>query len=239
MVQSKPSTWRTRQITLAAALGAVYFVLRSIPTFQMIGISGRFTAGDFLLTTIALVAGLWSGALSVIIGTVLAYALRPPLFFGLDFLPALVNVAIAALLLSNRHRIAQAIYLVVFIGYLASPYSLLFGYVYIPYTWLHIVALVLLLSPIVARIPRWLACGGPRQLAAMALLAFVGTMGQHLTGGLLYEFAVGFIGGIGPSNFRAFWRLIFWFYPLERLVIVALSTVMAVGIYRSIRRWII
>jgi hypothetical protein len=203
----------------------------------MVGISGRFTAGDFLLTTIALVAGSWSGALSVLIGTVLAYAFRPPIFFGLDFLPAMVNVTIAALLLSNRHRIAQAIYIAILIAFLSSPYSLLFGYAHVPYAWLHIVALAILLSPIVTKIPAWVADDGPRQMTAIALLAFVGTMAQHLTGGILYEFAVGVIGGIRPSSFQEFWGIIFWLYPLERLAIIGLSTVIAMAIYRSLRRW--
>ncbi len=236
MKLTKTSGSRTRRISLAAVFAAVYFILRSIPTFQMIGISGRFSAGDFLLTTVALVAGLWSGPVSIIIGTILAYALRPPIFFGLDFLPAVVNVSVVSLLISKRHRLAQMIYIAIFLLYLASPYSLFLGYGNVPYTWLHILALVILLSPIASRIPAWLARDDSRQLATIIFLAFAGTMAQHLTGGLLYEFVVGFIGGISPTNFKEFWRLIFWLYPLERFLIVAISTIMAAAIYRSLRR---
>lgn len=229
---------RTHQITLAAVFAAVYFVLRSVPTFQMIGISSRFTAGDFLPTSIALLCGLWSGALSVLIGTVLAYGITPPVFFGLDFLPALVNVAVAALLLSGRYRIAQGIYVTIFLGFILSPYSLLFGFGYVPYTWLHIVALILLLSPIAAKIPQWADSPGLRQVVAIGFLAFVGTLGQHLIGGLLYELAAGFVGGVSPSNFMNVWRIIFWLYPIERLLIVALSVFIALAMRRSLRKWV-
>jgi hypothetical protein len=222
---------------LAASFAALYFVLRSIPTFQMVGISNRFTTGDFLLTTIALLGGFWSGTLSVLIGTILAYGVRPPIFFGLDFLPGIVNVSIAALLLSGRLRAARGIYIASFFAFVLSPYSLLFGYGYVPYTWLHILALIVLLSPIPAKIPSWVNTTGARHIAAVGLLAFEGTMGQHLVGGLLYELAAGLVGGIGPSNFKDFWRVIFWLYPIERLVIVVFSTIIAIALYRSLKRW--
>jgi hypothetical protein len=61
-------------------------------------------------------------------------------------------------------------------------------------------------------------------------------MGQHLVGGLLYEMAAGFTGGISPSNFGNIWRVIFWLYPPERILIVAISTIIALAVYRSLRR---
>jgi hypothetical protein len=228
---------KTRQVTLAASFAAVYFVLRTIPTFQMVGISSRFSAADFLLTTIAMLCGLWGGVLSVVIGTILGYGLRPPIFFGLDFLPAIADVAIAALLLKGRYRTAQGIYIAIFFAFVLSPYSLLFGYGYVPYTWLHIVALIVLLSPIAAKIPAWLNGHGYRQVVAIGTLAFVGTMGQHLVGGLLYELAVGVVGGVSPSSLAISWRIIFLAYPVERLLTVAFSMIIALAVQRSLKQW--
>lgn len=227
---------KTHQITLTAVLAAVYFVLRSIPTFQMVGVSGRFTAGDFIITGIILISGLWSSSLSVIIGTILAYTINPPVFFGLDFLPAFANTLVVGLILSNHRRFACGIYVSVLALFLASPYSLLIAYANIPYAWLHMVTLVVLLSPIIPRISGWLESDGLRQLTAIAVLALVGTMGQHLTGQLLYEFAAGFVGGVNPSSFRQFWRVVFWIYPVERTLIITLSTIIAMALFRSTRR---
>ena len=228
---------KSRQVTLAAVFSAVYLILRIVPTFSMIGISGQFTAGDFILTTIAAIAGLWSGAVAVLVGTLLAYAVRPPIFFGLDFLPGLVNVSIAALLLSGRRRVAQVIYLIVLALFLVSPYSLFYGYDHIPYVWLHLIAFAVLLSPIAARIPSWLKRGGYRGLAGFVALAFVGTMAQHLMGALLFELSLGIVGGMTPAAFAAIWRIIFFAYPIERLVILTISTILAVAIFRSFQKW--
>ncbi len=151
---SEQRTTKTRQITLAAVFAIVYFILRSVPTFSMIELSGQFTAGDFLLTTIALVAGVWSGTIAVLVGTIIAYPVRPPIFFGLDFLPGVVNVFVAALLISGRRRIAQAVYVLILAAFLVSPYSVFYGYDHVPYVWLHLIALIVLLSPAASRIPR-------------------------------------------------------------------------------------
>jgi len=203
----------------------------------MIGVSAQFTTGDFLLTTIATIAGLWSGIVAVLVGTVVAYAVRPPVFFGLDFLPAIVNVSIAASILAGKQRVAQGIYIIVLVLFLVSPYSLLYGYDHVPYVWLHILALAILLSPLTSRIPSWVERGGYNGVVAFGALAFVGTMAQHLAGGLLFELTLGFVGGMSPANFASIWRLIFFLYPEERLIIVMISTILAVAIYRSFQKW--
>jgi hypothetical protein len=202
----------------------------------MVGTSNQFTSGDFALTSIALLGGAWSGSISVILGTIAAYGVRPPVFFGLDFLPAVVNVAIASLLLAGRRSIARGLYLVLFFAFVLSPYSLSFGYGYVPYTWLHIVALAVTVSPLARKVPAWIKGGAFQQGAAVVFLAFVGTMAQHLAGGLLFEFVVGFVGGLSPSKFWELWRIIFWLYPVERTIITAISTLIAVPVYRSVRR---
>jgi len=232
----RASRTRSGKIALAAVFAALYFVLRSLPVFSMIGISGRFTAGDFLLTTIALVVGLWGGILSVLVGTVLAYPISGTPFLGLDFLPGVMNIIIVGLILLNHRRTAQGIYIAILLLFLISPYSLFFGYAYVPYTWLHLVALTLLLSPVTARIPDWVIATGSRQIAAVAVLAFVGTMTQHITGGLLFEFTLGLVQGESASILRDFWQVIFWVYPIERILLTAISTVISLGLVRAMKR---
>jgi hypothetical protein len=162
----------------------------------MAAISGRFIADDFTATAMALMVDLLSATLAIIMGIVLAFAVNPPIFFSTDFLPAHVNVAIAGLTLPIHRRTTLEIYIPVLVAFLVSSYSLLFAYAYVPYTWLHLVTLIILLTPIITRVPNWLTRGGPRRLVAIGILSVVGTMAQHLTGGLLYEFRVGFVSGI-------------------------------------------
>ena len=237
----KGSRIKSRKIAFAAVFASLYFVLRSLPNpipflFQMIGISGRFTAGDFLLTTVVLATGLWGGILSVLVGTVLAYPVNAPIFLGLDFLPGVMNILTTGLILENHTRIARGAYVGVLLLFLASPFSLLFGYGYVPYAWLHIAALGVLLSPIVEKVPEWIGRKDRHQLVAIVILAFVGTMAQHLTGGLLYELTVGLVQGNSPAVLIGNWQIIFWLYPTERLLLTTISTIVSVGVLRSIQK---
>jgi hypothetical protein len=236
----KNSRAKSRTIALAAVFAALYFVLRSLPNpipflFQMIGISGRLTTGDFLLTTVALFAGLWGGVLAVFVGTVLAYPINAPVFLGLDFIPGVVNVFITGLVLGHRLKIARVVYIAILLLFISSPYSLLFGSGYVPYVWLHIVALVVLLSPIMKRAQDWVVRNDAPQIIAIAALAFVGTMSQHLTGGLLYEVVVGLVQGNSTTVLRENWQIIFWLYPAERLLLTGISTIVSMGVLRSVR----
>ena len=215
----------SRSIALAIVFAVLYFALRSLPILPMIGISGRFTAGDFLLTTIALVGGFWVGILSVFTGTVLAYSISGTAFFGLDFFPGVVNVLIVGLVVKRHRGVARLIYVAILLLFLTSPYSLLFGYDYIPYVWLHILALAILLSPLMAKVPSWLTLNDKHQIVAIGVLAFVGTMAQHLTGGLLFELVVGLVQGTSPAVFMNTWRVIFFVYPTERLIIISIGLV--------------
>jgi hypothetical protein len=200
----------------------------------MIGNTGRFTAADFLPTTIALLAGVW-GILSVTVGTLLAYSIIPPVFVGLDFLPAAVNVFVVSLIVSKRIKLARLLYSLLLFSFIVSPYSLAFGYGLIPFAWLHILAFVILLSPLASRIVVYLRLSRSRQLFAILLLTLTGTMAQHLMGGLLYEFSAGIIGGITPNIFAEFWKVIFWVYPVERAMIIIFSAIIAAAVARSIQ----
>jgi hypothetical protein len=226
----------SRSIALAIIFAVLYFALRSLPILPMIGISGRFTAGDFLLTTIALVGGLRVGILSVFVGTILAYTVGGTAFLGLDFFPGVVNVFIVGLVVGRRLGLACLTYVTILLVLLASPYSLLFGFDHIPYVWLHILALAILLSPLMTRIPVWLTSDSGRQIVAIGVLAFVGTMAQHLAGNLLFELVLGLVQGSSPAFFMNIWRATFYIYPGERLIITIMSTIMSIALVRPLQR---
>lgn len=235
-VTHRTGSTKTRRTALAAVLAAMYFLLRSVPIFPMIGISARFSASDFLLTGIAILAGPWTGVLAVFIGTLLAYPITGTPFLGLDFIPGIVNVLVTGLVLRRHRGIAVALYASILLVFVVSPYSLLFGYWLVPYAWLHIIAFVVLCSPVLARTSDWQALGESRRVVVAAGLAFVGTMAQHLTGGLLYEFTLGVVQGNSVEFFIRSWQFIFFAYPYERLALVIGSTIIAAALMKATRR---
>ncbi|OLE68991.1 hypothetical protein AUF78_13380 [archaeon 13_1_20CM_2_51_12] len=226
MTDMQSQTWlrtngiSTRKLALTATFAAVYAVFRLIPISRTIGIPGSITAGGVILPVVALFLDLPYAVASVIIGTfIAAFAPWNPLrFLGLDFLPGVIYVTIAGLVLRGQRKLASAIFLVIILVFSVTPNTEIFvGQNLfsppIPYYWLHIVALTILISPLTQRVPLLVKSGNYAEIAkAVAIVAFVGTMAEHLTGGILFALVVG-------SGALKAWPLIFLFYPIERLII--------------------
>jgi len=69
---------------------------------------------------------------------------------------------------------------------------------------------------------------------SLALLAFVGTMLQHITGSLLTQLTLGvFAEG---TDFTALWTAIFYVYPFERILMVLIAVGIGVPLIIAVKR---
>jgi hypothetical protein len=237
----------TRLIAIVATFAVVYFLFRMIPTFAMVGVSGgTFSLGDAIAPLYGIILGPFAGAISVILGTILAIALgRPIIFLGLDFLPSAMDALIVGLVMQKKRLAATILYLVLFGMFLANPYTAIFVPVsvsflnlnsYFFYPWLHLIALLVLISPLSKKAAEWVNGASVANLApGVLILAFIGTLTQHLVGGLLYETVLGMFVGKAPEIFRLLWNTVFWLYPFERTFIVVLSTVIGVPLIKALK----
>ena len=233
---SEPSkiSARTKVIASIAIFSALYTVLRMIQIVPMIGVpAGRFSLSDILAPLCGIILGPYVGGFSVILGTFIAMALgRPVLFLGLDFLPALVNTVAIGLLFKRKWWPIVVLNVALLLAFLLNPWTTLFisiGGISFPFAWLHIVAFVVLLSPLGLKAVQWVESLKPTRLTAgMAILAFVGTMMQHLMGNILYDFIY------LPTP--VYWAGIFFVYPIERSILIILSVVIGIPLIRVLKK---
>jgi len=232
----------TKQLALMAVFSALYAVLRIIPLGPMIGLSQSFAVSDALAPIIGIILGPFTGGLSVIIGTFSAMALgKPVIFLGLDFLPAFMNAVAVGFLIRRKWIPVAAIYAALLVIFVLSPYTLLtvqVGTMPVPFMWLHIIALIVLLSPISFKAVSNVRKSNIAYLAlSIAIIAFIGTMLQHLTGNLLYQFTFGQpIGPFDAARFAGYWNLIFYAYPIERIVMVIIATLIGVPLVKILKQ---
>jgi hypothetical protein len=225
----------TRMITLTASLTALYVIPRTVPLDRLIGLNGAITFSGIVAPVLGVFLAPSYGILAVFIGTLIAGVVPGSAgslkFYGLDFLGGALNVALISLLVRNRRNEAILAYLgtmglfiinpntEIFVGTdfpnLSAPFQWLrLPSPPIPYLWLHLVALGVLVSPLVRNIGASFADSSRRDLAkTIAVVAFTGTMLEHLMGGILFASIV------GPGALR-FWPAIFLAYPFERAIIV-------------------
>src|SRR5215472_3585878 len=114
----------TRQLASVATFTAIYAVFRYIPTFPMYGLPGTsFRAGDFLAPMLGILLGPLLAVPCIVFGTIINYAVAPPIFLGLDFLPACSAAIVAGLITSDRTKYAIVYYVALLGTFLALPLS--------------------------------------------------------------------------------------------------------------------
>lgn len=230
---------RTKLTAFVVVFSALYAALRPVPLGPMIGLSATFSISDFLAPLYGVILGPYVGGLSIVIGTFLGMALgKAPIFLGLDFLPAFVNTVAIGLLMKRKRAYVIVLNIVLLLGFIINPLTTLFFYS-IPFFWLHLIALVVLISPLGGKAAPWVETLKPKLLTAgLAIMAFVGTMMQHLTGNLLTEVVLGqILGTISPEVFSTIiWPSAFLLYPWERLTLVLLSVIVGVPLIRTLKR---
>ena len=259
---------RLRKLTLTASLAAVYTIFRAIPISRLIGISGSITAAGMVAPVIGILLEPSYGIVAVFTGTMIASLLpwNPLIFGGLDFLPGAVNVALVSLVVRGRRTEATLMFLMGIGLFILNPYTTLFvGRALlsppIPYLWMHLAALMVLVSPLSKNLGTRLSLSRPEPKVtsatatwknirawpkllhaavllnkslggAIAILAFTGTMIEHLAGGILYASIFG-------SRFPILWSVIFLAYPVERTVIVVGAILICTPLLRRLSESVI
>ena len=208
----------------------------------MYGLPGTsFRAGDFLAPLFGILLGPWLAIPCITFGTIINYALTPPIFLGLDFLPASTAAMITGLISSGRTKYAIGLYALLLGIFLVLPLSTFWirvpgGYL-VPYAWLHIVVFVGLISPIGLSAYKWSkGPAGPSLVVGILVMVLTATLAQHLTGGILQELILFPIVKITtPATAAVFWSFIFKVYPIERIIITAVATFLGVAVVRAVR----
>ncbi len=227
----------TRKLALTAVLAAIYTIARAIPISKLIGISGTITAAGIVAPLLGVLLEPPYGVAAVFIGTMIASFVpwNPLKFYGLDFLPGALNVALVSLLIRGRRMEAVFMFIILIGLFIINPFTETFvgtGLLSppIPYLWLHLVAFAVIVSPLSKNLAGGLTSRNYRRLGGIVLvLAFTGTMIEHLAGGILFATIVG-------RGALALWPLIFIAYPFERAFIVAIAVPLCATLL-SILRW--
>jgi len=237
---------RTRLVASVSIFAVLYALLRLIPTFPMIGVSGAvFSLSDMIAPIYGVILGPLIGPLSVILGTFIAIALgKPVVFLFLDFLPAALNALVVGLILRRRFVPAVALNVIVLAVFLANPLTTIFvaanlfsQSIVLPFHWMHYLALAVLISPLSRMAAEWVGGSSAANLAkGLVVLSLVGTMLQHSTGGILFEVILGqYLGVVKPESYPLIWNTVFYIYPIERVVLIILATIVGTPIVRSLK----
>ncbi len=225
-----------RKLTLTASLAAVYTVFRAIPISSLIGISGSITAAGMIAPVVGILLEPGYAIAAVFTGTMIASLLpwNPLTLDGLGFLPGALNVALVSLVVRGRRTEAAMMFLIAIGLFIIHPYTTLFvGSTLfsppLPYLWMHLTALIVLVSPLANNLAQKISSHHYTSIIwPITVLAFTGTMLEHVTGGLLFATVVG-------KGALKFWPAIFVAYPIERIILVVGATMICSTLLRLLK----
>jgi len=237
---------KKRVVPLAATFAAIYGILRLMPIFVMIGGSGRvFSTTEFVAPLLGIILGPYVGSVAGVIGTFLGIMLTGRMnFFGLDFLPIMMNAAVLGLLMRRKMVPALASYSALIVLFFAHPSTLHFvpislpgSTVSVPFIWLHILTWILLVSPVGKKSIEWISgTSEKKRLTAACVLSLIGTTAQHLTGTLLFASMAVPLMGMSPTALQVTWTAVFYTYPIERLaVILPAATLVTAAVVKTVQ----
>jgi len=236
---------KKRLVPLSATFAAVYGVLKLIPISAWLGLSGRvFTATEFVAPLLGILLGPYAGCVTSVVGSFLGMALTGRTnFFGLDFLPVMANALVLGFLVQRRRTLSVLIYSGLLLLFFAVPSTMHLvsiplptGEVVLPFVWLHILAWLILLSPLSKKSVEWIPSAAvPRAIFAACVLTLIGTTAQHLTGTLLFAGMAVPLMGMTPQTLASTWVAVFYVYPVERSMIVLGATTVTFALVKTLR----
>jgi len=231
MTQSKPSSHvfsklSTRSLAAIGVFAALQAVVSVIPFSIAIGVNGSITLGVVTAPLFGLLLGFGAGTIAVLVGSVVGLFINPSgaIFGLLTAVPPALAAFSAGSVRAGRGYLAGIIILLSVITFYANPIAR----ESIFYPWLHIIALILALSPVSKLAATYLNSTSLKKIAVgVGFAAFVGTLADQAFGSALGIW----IFSLPPSV----WNLIMYVYPIERTVTVAIVTIIGAPVYRRLK----
>ena len=215
-----------RQVSAIAIFAAIQAVATVIPFSIAIGVSGSITLGVVTAPLIGLLLGPLTGGFSVLVGALIGLFLNPAgaIFGILTPLPAALGALAAGFIRKGRGFVPAMIILLCVGAFYLHP----FGRAAMFYPWLNVVAMILAFSPVADLAANYFASNGLKKTTfAVATAGFVGTMTDHTFGSALAIWYYNL-----PTDI---WNLVMYIYPVERIVTVAIVTVVGTAVYYRLK----
>jgi len=218
----------TRDIASVSVFATLYVVLGFIPLFYIFGAYGQFITAALILAPITgIVLGPVGGTLAIAIGGIAGMAITGNMPMGpFSFLPGTLDALCVGLAFRGRWYASAAIFAVFILAFAALPSIGAAKY----FVWFHAFALLILLSPASTVAREYLKNDDPQKVVMGAgILVFIGVLIDHIVGSFFFQI----LTPLPPSV----WEMVAFIYPIERVLVTIVATIIGAGIIKGITAW--
>lgn len=228
----------SKEIALIVCFAAIYAVTSHFSLFPVIGAAGRsISAGTMISLVAGLIIGPFLGGLAILIGGLVSVSINLSqgalgLFSPLPHVAAAISVGA----LKNRKQVMCAFtYLLIFLFFAFFP---VIGPVWIwpQMLWLHIISIIVMASPIQSTATQSLSSSSLAKLTfGIAVTFFTSTLFSQIVGSTI--FVLMNMGYTDSSYWLGVWQGVTFIYPLERAIITAAATTVAIPVLKTLRAY--
>ncbi len=222
----------------SALFAVVYAMLGLFPISPYIGVRSFLTFREILAPLAGILFGPVLGGFSMIVGNFVDFALGKPVVFDfLDFVPDLASAVLAGLVFTGRRKMAVGLPVALIVWYSVDPLSkdvIQVGAVGVPFYWMHLLSVAVLGIALLEESRGRLTRLNPLFVGATV---FASTMTGHIAGSILFENILVRVNHTSSVQaIQGQWTLIFYAYPIERILFTVLGTAISVPVMRSLMR---
>ena len=236
LVIPKSQVVSTRIIALTTCFAALYVVFSVWNLFPVIGTEGKFiSAATLTAPLIGIILGPIYGVLSITLGGIAGAFLSLPtgVFGPLSFLPHATAALTSGILITRKQAISAASYFLLLVVYAFFPLSGPF-WLWPPMLWFDFIGLIIVASPLQSKAIKYLneASNSLHLGIGVCATCLSATLFGHVTGNILFEI---FYWPNTAEWWRATWQSLTLIYPVERLTIVIVATIIGTALVRALK----
>ncbi|MEM3700596.1 MAG: hypothetical protein QXL57_07000 [Candidatus Bathyarchaeia archaeon] len=224
----------TKNTSLIVCFTALYTVFGFIPISPIIGLPGKtITVAAIMAPVIGIILGPYMGVLSTILGGIIVF------FAGTFSPPSLVSGVVTTfcsgmLYLQKRSLCAFTYFSLLFLfGFypLVGPFWL-----YPSLMWFQIVGFFLLISPLQSKaIKNFNSKSVSKLFQAFFVTSLTSTLAGQIAGSLVFEVLAWPIFMADLNVWRATWQFLTFIYPVERVLIALMGTLIGTTLHNILR----
>jgi len=227
-------------LALAVSFASLYAILWTGPLFPVLGAQGRFIAlATIIAPLMGLILGPYVGTVATSIGGFIGWSITQsgPLFF-LSFVPGAAAALCSGLLYNRKWTWTATLYVALFVVMAFYP-EIGPGWLFPYFAWFQLVGLLVLVSPLrskavnlVHRRTSVLELG-----FGVGIVSSIATLFGHIVGSLLFEIV--YFPTFNPQvdYWRSLWEALTLLYPLERILIALLATIIGVPLIKALKAY--
>ncbi len=224
----------TKDLALIPIFASLHAVLSLLPFTITLGVQGQITLGIIGGPLIGILLGPFIGGSAVLLGSFISVYLNP---LGAIFGPLSVITPTMGAFCTGCVKIKRGYFsgaailasLLIFYAYPSGREAYLF-------TWLHIAAMIVAFSPLASFASAGFSTSKPtrsRLALSVIMSVFVGILADHISGCAIAIWYFWYTLGIDLT--AEFWYTLIYVYPIERLVAIALTSVIAIPVYYALK----